>query len=80
MIGEFDLSWNDAETDLPIDYRQVLVEVKPKRRNSPPRFEVGRYFREQKGVHDGEPGWFDSNGYDLYVVRWRYLDCVTDKR
>jgi hypothetical protein len=53
-------------TELPSDHRQVLVELKPKRKNSRrPVFAVGRYFRDE-----GQTGWADNGGEDINVVRW----------
>jgi hypothetical protein len=56
--------------ELPPDHRQVLAEVRPRRRNSRAVFVVARYFRPKRGVHDGDPGWFDNAGGDVDVIRW----------
>lgn len=64
----------DAAVDLPPDHRQVLVELRPHRKNSKPLFTVARYFRPKRGVHDGEPGWFNNAADDVDVVRWWPID------
>lgn len=66
--------WHGAAI-LPANSDDVLVELKPKRKGSKPRYAVAAYCREEKGVHEGEPGWFDTNSEDVDVVRWKLIDA-----
>lgn len=56
-----------AVSELPADERQVLAQVRPRRKNARLVFIVARYFRPGRG---GEHGWFDGSGGDIDVVRW----------
>lgn len=66
--------WFDAAS-FPPDHRQVLAEIEPQAADDPPQFVVARYFRTQKGVHEGEPAWVEpSTNAPLKVLRWQFID------
>jgi hypothetical protein len=65
------------DPEFPPDYRPVLAELVPKRKNAKePVYAVVCYHRTQKGVHDAEPGWFDPRTDDTCeVLRWQYINA-----
>lgn len=54
--------WHDVK-EPPSDYRQLVGLLKRRRWNSRPVYQVVRYFPTQPGIHDGEPGWCDNEGF-----------------
>jgi hypothetical protein len=73
-----DRAWHCAVKNPPPDHRQVLGEVKPRRKNQKSKvFTVACYHRPLKGVHDcDEPGWFQNEGDEVEIVRWQHIDAV----